>query len=357
MATVTSSGLAVMVEHYNDRRLLETLYPNLPFHQFGEKRPLPKREGDAIKWRQWHVLKKGRLLAESGAGPGTSISARLVSTKLVLLGDHGKITTYLDMVSVNPVVQGAIDLFGHAGATTLNFMIARMLLWRKTAMSATLECSAANGYLGEANLLSAIGTVSASQFEAPVWAVQWTGSRNHAASAVDGGVSGTLLKPSVLRSFTLKLRVKYVQPYDGMWYYCFIHPDLVNELRAQSAYRDIVKYTPQMVQRVVRGEVGELEKVRFIETTEVPWCSVTNAQPSSHGNGRYYFSFLFGRGAYGVTELEGGVKVIVKNPGPQDTSNPLNLYSTVGYRIIAAAKILNSSACLWMLHGKPTETG
>ena len=65
MATVTSSGLAVMVEHYNDRKLIETLYPNLPFHQFGEKKPLPKREGEAIKWRQWHVLKKGRHLAES----------------------------------------------------------------------------------------------------------------------------------------------------------------------------------------------------------------------------------------------------------------------------------------------------
>jgi len=52
MATVTSSGLAVMVEHYNDRRLIETLYPNLPFHPLAEKRPLPKREGEAIKWRQ-----------------------------------------------------------------------------------------------------------------------------------------------------------------------------------------------------------------------------------------------------------------------------------------------------------------
>jgi N4-gp56 family major capsid protein len=112
-----------------------------------------------------------------------------------------------------------------------------------------------------------------------------------------------------------------------------------------------------MVKRVVRGEVGELEGVRFVETTEVPWCSVTNVKMSSHGGGRYYFSFLFGRGAYGVTELEGGVKVIVKNPGPQDTSNPLNLYSTVGYRIIAAAKILNKSCCLWMLHGKPSEVG
>jgi N4-gp56 family major capsid protein len=157
-----------MVEHYNDRRLLETLYPNLPFHQFGDKKPLPKREGEGIKWRQWHVLKKGRLLAESGAGPGTSISARLVSTKLILLGDHGKITTYLDLISVNPVVQGAIDLFGHAGAETMNFMIARMLLWRRTSISATLECSATNGYLGEANLLSGDMALSASNWQATV---------------------------------------------------------------------------------------------------------------------------------------------------------------------------------------------
>ena len=162
--------------------------------------------------------------------------------------------------------------------------------------------------------------------------------------------------PGKVRSFTLKLRVKHARRINNR-YICFIHPDLTNQLRAHSSFRDIVKYTPEMVKRVVEGEVGELEGVRFVETTEVPWCSVTNAQPSAHGNGRYYFSFMFGQGAYGVTELEGGVKVIVKNPGPQDTSNPLNLYSTVGYRIIATAKILDKSCCQWIVSGKPTETG
>ena len=47
-----------------------------------------------------------------------------------------------------------------------------------------------------------------------------------------------------------------------------------------------------MVKRAVRGEVGDLEGVKFVETTEVPWCTVTNAKMSSHGGGRYYFSFL-----------------------------------------------------------------
>jgi len=347
-----------MVEHYNDRRLLETLYPNLPFHEFAEKKPLPRREGESIKWRQWHVLKKGRLLAESGAGPGTSISARLVSAKLILLGDHGKITTYLDLISVNPVVQGAIDLFGHAGAETLNFMISRMLLLRQTSISATLEVSSSYAYLGERNQLSCTLAVSNSMYEAPAWLIRYPDSRAHDISMAMGGVSATPLSPGKIRSFTLKLRVKHAQPFDGQWYYCFIHPDITNQLRAHSAFRDIVKYTPEMVKRVVRGEVGELEKVRFIETTTVPWCAVSSStKHSAHGYGRYYFSFLFGKGAYGVTELEGGVKVIVKNPGPQDTSNPLNLYSTVGYRIIGTAKILNPSTCLWMVHGKPAETG
>ncbi len=112
-----------------------------------------------------------------------------------------------------------------------------------------------------------------------------------------------------------------------------------------------------MVKRAVAGEVGEMEGVKFIESTAVPWCETGGTTASTKGCGRYYFSFLFGQGAYGLTEIEGGVKVIVKNPGPQDTSNPLNLYSTVGYRIIAAAKILNKSACIWLAHGKPTTTG
>ena len=35
--------------------------------------------------------------------------------------------------------------------------------------------------------------------------------------------------------------------------------------------------------------------------------------------------------------------IYVKNPTDSDTSNPLNLYSTIGWRATFAAKVLNSA--------------
>ena len=116
-----------------------------------------------------------------------------------------------------------------------------------------------------------------------------------------------------------------------------------------------------------RGLVGFCEGFKIYESTEAPMFSTsgllggtangTRAAISAYGGGRFYFNFAFGKGAYGVTDFDGGIRTFIKTPGPSDTSNPLNLYGTVGYRLIYTAKVLNNSACMWIMNGKPTSTG
>jgi N4-gp56 family major capsid protein len=108
-----------------------------------------------------------------------------------------------------------------------------------------------------------------------------------------------------------------------------------------------------------------MEGIKFYESTEAPLFSTSGVlggtangnrtQPSAFGDGRFYFTFFFGKNSYGVTDFDGGIRTFIKTPGPQSTDNPLNLYSTVGYRMIYAAKVLNNSACLWIVNGRPTE--
>ncbi len=265
-------------------------------------------------------------------------------------------------------------MFGYSAALTWDFATSRKLFWLKTALSATLELSSVGGYLGQANLISAIGTLSAAQFQAPLWAAQWTSSRNHAASAVCGGLSATLFTPAIIRAFVLKLRVKNAMPFEDGYYKCVIHPDIVNQLRGSSAFIDLNKYVESgaesfrdgtlvdghMVaggQAVEQAYEGKMEKVKFYSSTEAPMCTVTGSKVSAHGYTRYYFSYLFGKYAYGVTNFDGGIRQFIKTPGPSSTNDPLNLFSTVGYRVIGAQKVLNPSACLWILHGKPVDVG
>jgi N4-gp56 family major capsid protein len=290
-----------------------------------------------------------------------------------MIGDHAIVTSYIDMVSIHSVVEGAVKLFGYSAALTWDYCTARKLLWFKTSVSATLQVCATT--IGQVNTLSSIGTLSATQFQAPLWAAQFTASRNHAASAVYGGVSATLFTPSIIRAFVLKMRVKNAMPFEDGYYKCIVHPDIVNQLRGSSAFIDLNKYVESGAEAFREGTLvdghavpggqaieqayeGKMEKVKFYSSTEAPMCTRTfTATSAGKGGGAYYFSFLFGKYAYGVTNFDGGIRQFVKTPGPSTTSDPLNLYSTVGYRVIGAQKILNPSACLWILHGKPVDVG
>lgn len=57
-----------------------------------------------------------------------------------------------------------------------------------------------------------------------------------------------------------------------------------------------------------------------------------------------YSTILVAKNAYGLVDLDKGtVKSIVKTPGGSDTSNPLNQYSTAGWKLLYTAKVLDES--------------
>ena len=374
MATVggglhgNAAYLSSMIIDYYDRRLLERLTPQLMFKQFGVPKPLPKNEGDSVIWHRWNLFTKGRLLSESAVDQARGISATKVSAMLMIIGDHAIITTYIDMIAINSVVEGAIDLFADSAALTIDFAIGRRLLWKLTSVSATLEVSATSKYLGGANYISSrkkVCACSSTKWQAPLWCIDDLASRNHDLSIVNGGSVATAITPNVLRSLVLKLKVKNAQPFDDGYFKMITHPDLVNQLRSSSAFIDMYKYTQTAVfeegkiaKGGERGLVGVLEKVKIYESTEAPMAANSMATAhSAHGYGRYYFSFLFGKNSYGITDFDGGLHTYVKTPGPNSTNDPLNQWSTAGYKTIFAAKILNPSACLWLLSGKPNVVG
>jgi hypothetical protein len=93
----------------------------------GDKAP-PKNEGVTIIWHRWNLFTKGRLLNESAAGAVRPISATKVSAAIFMIGDHATISTYIDMIAINSVVEGAIDLFADSAALTIDFCMGRRLL-------------------------------------------------------------------------------------------------------------------------------------------------------------------------------------------------------------------------------------
>ena len=98
---------------------------------------------------------------------------------------------------------------------------------------------------------------------------------------------------------------------------------------------EVVKY--KNPERIFNGEIGTLEGVRFIETTEAK--KFTNA---GAGGIDVYSTLLLGENAYATTKIEGGgLETIVKPLGSGGTADPLNQRSTVGWKAMKVTEILS----------------
>jgi N4-gp56 family major capsid protein len=91
---------------------------------------------------------------------------------------------------------------------------------------------------------------------------------------------------------------------------------------------DAHKYTN--VTNLYEGEIGEIAGVRFVQTTEA----------KVYENG-VFGTLIFGEGAYGVTEINGGgLQTIVKQKGSAGTADPLDQRSSIGWKAIKTAELL-----------------
>lgn len=107
---------------------------------------------------------------------------------------------------------------------------------------------------------------------------------------------------------------------------------------------DAYRYTD--ASNIRDGQLGRLHGFEIMETNN----GVTEASTVT-----VYHAYAFGANAYGILDLEGqpGTRIIVKKPGPQDTSNPLDMYSSIGWKAYFVAKVLNAN---WILAIKTGAT-
>lgn len=162
-----------------------------------------------------------------------------------------------------------------------------------------------------------------------------------------------------IRKAVRTLKKNKAQKFENGYYRGIIGPDSAYDLFADSEWLDAHRYTTS--DAIERGVIGKLHGVEFVETNNQYYdtsagLSGTPVTATSAGVVSVYSNFIFGKNAYGIINL-GSITtptVIVKNPGPNDTSNPLNMFSTVGWKMPFAVKVLNSS---WIIEVKTGATG
>lgn len=149
-----------------------------------------------------------------------------------------------------------------------------------------------------------------------------------------------------IRRAARTLKNNKAQKFDNGMYRGIIGPYTAMDLMGNSEWLDAHRYTTS--DAIERGVVGKLHGVEFVESNNQYYQLTGGFSTSATNIANVYWNFIFGKNAYGVVNLASvtAPKVYVKNPSGNSTDNPLDLFSTVGWKMPFATKTLNST---WLI--------
>lgn len=293
----TSEGLSAENKVFYEKYLIDNAKPNLVHSQFGQKRSVPKHGGKTVEFRKYSAFDKAGKLQEGITPEGRSLSVSTITATLDQYGDYVAITDVVDMTAIDDNVVEATELLGDQAGLTLDSVPREVMN-------------------GGTNVLYAGGA--------------------------DGSISLTtgLAVADVKRAATI-LRAANVKKINGS-YVGIIHPYVSHDLRNDEEFIEAHKYAA--VKELFEGEIGEIDGVRFVETSEAKIWHGYGAlvgdeyMHAENGNADIFSTLILGADAYGCIEHENGnLKHIFKSFGSGGTSDPLDQRCTCGWKAYQTA--------------------
>lgn len=112
MAVTTVAVLPPAVREYYDRLLLMTAYPTLIHTKFGQKRMLPKKNGNTIVFRRYNRLSTVPIPLQDGiTPPGAPLSVSDISATVSFYGNFVTITDQVELTVEDRVNTQALYKF------------------------------------------------------------------------------------------------------------------------------------------------------------------------------------------------------------------------------------------------------
>lgn len=317
MSTETTSTLSNVVKTAYNRMLLENLYPNYLFGQFGDPGHMVTLPNGTttMEWRKWGNLSAATTPLTQGTTPaGSNHSVTLVTQATSQYGDFVTYSDVLDMQSIDPFVATTMELQGYQAAETLDHVS------RDTLVAGT-NIQYAGGVAGRSSVASS-NKLSISEIKKAVRTL-----RNSNVPTIGGSYIG------------------------------IIHGSTAYDLMVDSEFILTSQYAGG--QALYAGEIGTYHGVRFLQTSNAK--VFTGAGDSSID---VYASLIFGAHWFGSVkymDTTGGQKVptasgnfmvemFLKPVGSSGSSDPLNQRGSVGWKVSHAIKILNQTCGLRIEH-------
>ena len=294
----TTSNLSAEAKTFYVKELLENCRPNLVFAQFAKDYDIPSGSGKTLEFRRFTALAPAMTPIVEGVTPAaTKLTMSTLSKNVAQYGAWTQRTDILDAVAIDKMAVVAIDELSAQAYKTLDTVIR-------------------NEVMGGTNVIYQPKIVS--------------GASTAVTTRAGLDATATLTMNTILDGVRFLLS-KDVPQINGE-YICIVHPDVAMDLMKTDEWKDIHKYASP--EHIYNGDLGKIGSVRFVQSTNAPvW-----AAGSTTGAVKSYGCLLFGADAFASTKIDNlSLDVIVKKSDSSDTSNPLNLYSTVGWKATQAA--------------------
>jgi len=306
----TTGGLATEVSTFYDKRFLERADLMTVYSVGAVRKDIAGNMGKTISFsRRTPLAAATTPLTEATNPSAVDMTTTQVSVALAEYGNWVKAGTFYEMTSIDEGLLEHVDQMAANAAYTIDELIKAELAGGGTEQIVT----------GAAALTDIVATDII------------TGAEIRKAVA------------SLKKAAAPQFMSNGAQVYKSV-----IGVDVVHDLRGDVEWLDAFRYTD--ASNIRNGLIGRLHGVEFSETN-----SQQIAADGGVGTVDIYTTFVFGEGAYASVHLSGlGNSIFYyKKAGANDTSNPLDLYATVGWKAVFATKVLNSA---WLIELKTASS-
>lgn len=302
MAAITTTGLSGEMQTYYESKFLERAKHSLVHRQGAQKNTHGKNSGKTVLFNLYAPLSAATTPLTEGTNPAeVNISASTVTATLAEYGNVLKISKLLYLTSIDRDAKEKSELMGQNMGETLDQLTRDELF-----TGATVQLAGAKAALTD---VAATNTLSSAE----------------------------------IRKALRTLRVNKAMPYADGYFMGKIGPYSEYDLMGDTTW--VNAHTYKDGEGLYEGEVGKLFGVRFLRTTN---------QKSEASTVTVYSNFIHGQNAFGVYNLEGNMpRLYVKTPDANDTSNPTDRYSTIGW---AGADVTKTLIATWLINIKTGAT-
>lgn len=226
----TDGGLSDEMKTYYSDYLIDMAEPELVHDQFGQKHPIPKNGGKTIEFRKYDPLPKALTPLTEGVTPdGQKLSMGVITATVKQYGGFVEISDILMMTAIDNNLVQATKLLGSQAGRTLDTITREVLN-------------------GGTNVQYAEGQVESRSD------LYYTSEDDNCNLTVDA-----------VRRAVRFLKVMNAPRING-YYAGIIHPDCSYDLMSDPKWVNVKTYSDP--EGIYEGEIGRIEGVRFVETSE-----------------------------------------------------------------------------------------